>query len=775
MIHDARIQRILGTLALCVSLCITLLVPLGYAAITYRDSVASLDMKARLSAGRVARSIFTNPRHWEFQIVRLAEVIEFATEDKTNHRQTILARDGRIVFRESTAVSRPVLSRQTPIIVNDEAVGTLRIETSLLAFAWEASLVVLLSVALALLSYGVFHRYPLRAVHETMLQLENEQKKVQAAFEDARVSGAQLIAQERELADVQRVARLGGWSMRPDGTDLVVSQQTLDVLGITLDQAANVANRLERSTADNSVQTFQSVVRQVVKTREITGMDFRFRRPDGNMIDIHIRLWPIKMSDTWVERIGGTLQDVTASKDAERQLEQLAYFDPLTGLANRTLFKRELAGEVERLKRDGGSSYLLLLDLDRFKEVNDSLGHAAGDELLTRVARILQRLMPQDSFISRLGGDEFAIILRGENNREIVSTIAQAVVDATEKPIALGRSEAKIGASIGIVELLKDADDAETLVKYADLALYQAKDRGRGRYTFFTHELDELIQHKVMLARDLRQATAENRDLEVWFQPLMSLEDQRIRGFEALMRWNHPTRGYIPPVEFIPIAESSSLISDLGNWILRESAQIVKNWIDAGGEAYEVAVNLSPAQIWQCDLEAEIASILKDTGLPPHLLCLELTESLFVDHTHERVRQVLHGLKTIGVSLALDDFGTGFSSLAYLTQLPFDKLKIDRAFVQNAPYSQKGRRVLEGMIALGHGLGMQVVAEGIENKNELAILEAADCDIIQGYLLARPKPAAEALIDSAGLVKALHVTLEKGNNRQAVRMNSTAA
>ena len=771
---DTRIQRLLSALALCVALSIVTIAPLGYALVSYRGIVASLDMKARLSAGRIARQIFTSPQLWEFQVVRLSEVIEFAAQDRINHRQTILARNGRIILSENTAIQAPALSRKTPIVVNDSEVGTLVIETSLRSFIWEIVLVTFLAFLLAALSYGAFHRFPLRAIQRAMKQLEGEQERVSEALADARASKAQLIAQGSELADVQRVARLGGWSMKPDGTDLVVSPQTLEVLGISAEQAPNFIGELERNIVEDALNTFQSIVRQVVKTHEISCMDFRFRRPDGQVIDIHIRLWPIELVDRWVMRIGGTLQDISASKEAERQLEQLAYFDPLTGLANRTLFKRELSSEVERLKQEDGHSCLLLLDLDRFKEVNDTLGHAAGDELLKRVAQLLQRLMPSSAFTARLGGDEFAIILRDQDNRDAIGAIAQSIVDEVEKPVILGRSEAKIGASIGIVILLKDADDVETLVKYADLALYRAKDRGRARYMFFTHEMDELIQHKMLLARDLRQATAENSGLEVWFQPLLALESRKIRGFEALMRWKHPTLGYIPPLEFIPIAESSSLISDLGNWILRETAQIAKAWIDAGGEAYEVAVNLSPAQIWQGDLEAEVAAILAETGLPPHLLCLELTESLFVDHTEGRVRQVLSGLKTLGVSLALDDFGTGYSSLAYLTQLPFDKLKIDRAFVRDAPHSAKGRRVLEGIIALGNGLGMTVIAEGIEEESELAILEASGCDCIQGYLLARPKPAAEALVEGAGLVEKLQAILTKARPERPAKGRAAA-
>jgi diguanylate cyclase (GGDEF)-like protein len=755
MNDSSRIHSLLATLALGVALCIAILPPLGYTFVSYRALVQNLDAKARLSAGRVARQIFVSPRLWEFQVSRLSEVIEFAADDRISHRQTILARDGRAIFVEPTRISAPRLSLAAPIIVNDAPVGAMKIETSLRPFLLETAFVSFLAILFAALSFVVFHRFPLRAFRKSMEQLAKEQERVNAALSDLRSSEARLIHQGNELADVQRVARLGGWSMKPDGSDLVVSEQTLEVLRITQDQAAHFVDYLDYDMKDVTTVSFKALVKRVVKTLEICEMDFRFRRPDGQVIDIQIRVWPIEVNDSWVLRIGGTLQDISTSKEAERQLEQLAYFDPLTGLANRALFKRELSGEVERLKQGSGEAGLLLIDLDRFKEVNDTLGHAAGDDLLMRVAQLLKQLMPKDSFIARLGGDEFAIILRRLRNDECIATFAQSIVDAVDKPIALGRSEAKIGASIGIVKLLKDADDVETLVKYADLALYQAKGRGRGCYAFFGHEMDELIQQKVLLARELRIAAAENNGLEVWFQPLMVLEDRRIHGFEALMRWKHPRLGYIPPAQFIPIAESSSLISDLGNWIIREAARTAKEWIDAGGEAYEVSVNLSPAQIWQSDIEAEVATILRETGLPPHLLCLELTESIFVDHAESRVKQALHGLKALGITLALDDFGTGYSSLAYLTQLPFDKLKIDRAFVKEAPVSIKGRRVLEGIIALGHGLGMTVVAEGIERENELDILRAARCDLIQGYLIAQPKPAAQALLEIAKLAEKL--------------------
>jgi EAL domain-containing protein (putative c-di-GMP-specific phosphodiesterase class I) len=287
--------------------------------------------------------------------------------------------------------------------------------------------------------------------------------------------------------------------------------------------------------------------------------------------------------------------------------------------------------------------------------------------------------------------------------------------------------------------------NADELLRHADLALYHAKDKGRGRYAFFKPKMKQAVQHKITLARDLRQAVSRSNELETRFQPQIDLAAGDVVGFEALMRWKHLERGYIPPSEFIPIAESSGLICDIGLWILRESAQQARNWLDAGEPERMVSVNVSTAQIWQTDLDADVEAILAQTGLPPRLLCLELTESLFADHSESRVRQALQSLKALGVTLALDDFGTGYSSLGYLTQLPFDRLKIDRIFVDGIIESSQKRKLLEGIIALGRGLGMVVVAEGAEKAEEVAILRQFGCDHVQGFVYSPPVPAEDAL------------------------------
>ncbi|MGL4727809.1 MAG: putative bifunctional diguanylate cyclase/phosphodiesterase, partial [Bosea sp. (in: a-proteobacteria)] len=324
------------------------------------------------------------------------------------------------------------------------------------------------------------------------------------------------------------------------------------------------------------------------------------------------------------------------------------------------------------------------------------------------------------------------------------------IVDELSKPIRIGQGEVRVGASIGIVMLPKDGATSDELTKNADLALYRAKENGRGRLAFFESSMSDVIQDKMALARDLRAAAAENRDLEAWLQPQIDLRANRVVGFEALLRWQHPTRGFVPPSVFIPIAESSSLITDIGHWVMLQSAKMAKRWIDEGHPPYEIAVNLSAAQIWQTNIEEDVAAILKETGLPPHLLCVELTESMLADHAQGRVRRALNGLKALGVKLALDDFGAGYSSLGYLVQLPFDKLKIDRLFIDGASRSDKMQHVLKGIVALGHGLGMTVVAEGVERAEDLELVQKLDCDQVQGYYFARPTRPAEALAYAGG-------------------------
>jgi len=443
-----------------------------------------------------------------------------------------------------------------------------------------------------------------------------------------------------------------------------------------------------------------------------------------------------------VDSFNETLSEI---RKRDHELEKLAFYDPLTGLPNRTLFCRALEDNLNRCKGIGADGGLLLLDLDRFKEVNDTLGHAAGDELLVKVADVIGRAVAKDHFLARLGGDEFAIIVPECGHPSKLGRLASKVIDAVSGSVALERGDVAIETSIGIVLFPRDGTTANDVLRNADLALYQAKEEGRGRFEFFRPEIYAAVQHKTELARELRSAVSANIGLSLHYQPQIDLATGRVTGFEGLIRWNHPTLGNIPPSAFIPIAESTRLIGDLGLWVLRQAATQAKAWLDAGEPPREVAVNMSAAQIRLVDVVQQIAAVLEETRLPPHLLCIELTESLLADNAEGRVRTMLMGLKALGVKLALDDFGTGYSSLGYLTRLPFDKLKIDRVFVDGVDKSDRARELLRGIVALGRGLGMTVVAEGAEKHGEVDILRQFGCDQAQGFVFARPTVAADAL------------------------------
>ncbi|HRK25340.1 MAG TPA: EAL domain-containing protein, partial [Beijerinckiaceae bacterium] len=744
MTGHVSVSHILRSIALAVALLIQTSAPVAFVWHASHDDQQSLAFKARISAGRAAKYILRNLEMWEFHAMRLTEVIEYPGIDATAVRQSILTKDGRVVMAESAELEWPVISHREPLVVGGQPIGTLLIETSARPTLNHAILVTLAAFVLAVVSFFALHRWPLRMLDRAISRLKAEQARTECALNQLQIADDSLRDRTEQLLAAQKIGRLGDWSLDVETNTPFLSSEMLGLLQIEqAGESPSIDFLLERGVGDSSAR-MQALVASVIKTGIDGAIDVQVRRTDNSIADFAITCQVASRKGDRVTRLRGIIQDVSERKTAERQLERLAYFDPLTGLANRSLFQRELRKAVQRARSHDMPAALLLIDLDRFKEVNDSLGHGYGDELLVRVSRLLSQTVPPDQFIARLGGDEFAIILSDISGRAQIAALAETIIDLINKPVQIKRSEALIGASIGIALLPDHGANAEDLIKNADLALYRAKDAGRGRHMFFEPEMDALMQQKMALARDLRAAATNDDGLEVWLQPQVSMADHRIVGFEALMRWNHPTRGYIPPTEFIPIAESSSLISDVGLWILKESAHMAKAWIDAGGEPYEVAVNLSAAQIWQTNIEQDVATVLRESGLPPHLLCLELTESLLADHAEGRVRNTLTRLKALGVKLALDDFGTGFSSLGYLIQLPFDKLKIDRIFVSQAPRSDKARHVLEGIIALGHGLGMRVLAEGVETPEELDLLRRFGCDEVQGYLFARPSPAAAA-------------------------------
>jgi diguanylate cyclase (GGDEF)-like protein len=423
-----------------------------------------------------------------------------------------------------------------------------------------------------------------------------------------------------------------------------------------------------------------------------------------------------------------------------REMERLAYRDVLTGLGNRTLFQRDLEGLAAARRAVARQSTLLLLDLDRFKEVNDTLGHNAGDKLLQQVSgRLLTSCRSEDG-LYRLGGDEFAFILRRTSSPADAAQIAERVLAALTPAFDLDGDMASVGASIGIAIVTDPAADPSELIRHADLALYEVKARGRNGYQFFEERMNRTALRHQFLERELRLAMQAGQ-LQLFYQPQINLLTREIAGIEALLRWEHVAEGWISPGEFIPVAERSGLIAELGLWVLHEACRQAHAWRTAGLQPPPLAVNVSPIQFRSAAFLEAALSRRRTLNLPAGAIVLELTESIFVDADTTAIVTDLNRLCASGFSLSLDDFGTGYSSLSYLRQLPFDELKIDGSFIQELLLSQEARELTSGIIALGHSLGMRVVAEGVEEEAQARALSAMGCDAGQGYHFEYPVPA----------------------------------
>ena len=439
--------------------------------------------------------------------------------------------------------------------------------------------------------------------------------------------------------------------------------------------------------------------------------------------------------------IGGgwvaTLEDITAWREAQEKLAYLAHHDPLTCLPNRTKFREDLEQTLRLVNRDGRVA-VLCLDLDHFKEINDSLGHPIGDDLLKDVACRLRTSVREGDTVARLGGDEFAIVQAGiDLQASESSSLAERLVEILGAPYDIQGHQLNIGVSIGIAFAPNDGEDPDQLLKNADMALYRAKEDGRGTYRFFEPGMDARAQARRLLEIDLRAALTRD-EFEVHYQPIHDLNTDQITAFEALIRWKHPLRGMISPMDFIPLAEETGLITQLGDWILRKACMDAATW----SREVRVAVNLSPVQFKNSNLMQSVISALAASGLAPERLELEITESVLLQDS-EATLAALHKLRSFGVKISMDDFGTGYSSLSYLRSFPFDKIKIDRSFVHELATRDDSMAIVRAVTGLGKSLGISIVAEGVETNEQLGLLRTEGCTEVQGFLFSRPRPAQD--------------------------------
>ncbi|RPD84462.1 EAL domain-containing protein [Luteimonas sp. 100069] len=468
------------------------------------------------------------------------------------------------------------------------------------------------------------------------------------------------------------------------------------------------------------------------------------RRKDGDETLTALELRTVRGPDDHSMLHVCVFNDITRQKRTEQELRYLANFDTLTDLPNRALLSERLSRAIVRAHRQDSRVGLLLLDLDRFKEVNDSFGHSAGDRILRAAALRLQRTVGNQHTVARLGGDEFTIVIEDLADPLDTERVAREIINAFQAPLLLDdRREVSISSSIGIAIYPDHAQVPTELLKRADTAMYQAKAAGRCTFIRYDDHMDVAARQRAVVSGALRRAL-DRGELRLVFQPRMALSPPRITGVEALLRWSSPEHRDIAPSDFIPIAEENGMILEIGEWVLREACMMLQRWRQHGLDDMAVSVNVSVLQLLRGDFTDVVARVLDDVGIPAHLLELELTESVLMANAEQSAAQ-LHAFRALGVSLAIDDFGTGYSSLAYLKRLPITTLKIDKVFIDGLPHDAEDSAITPTIVAMGHSLGLRVVAEGVETRAQMRFLAERGCDEIQGFWISPPLEAAQCL------------------------------
>ena len=544
----------------------------------------------------------------------------------------------------------------------------------------------------------------------------------------------ELRESREQLAMAQQLARLGHWRWEPAKARFEMSEQLARICELDLDRwESSLENFVELVDPEDREQ-LRLNIRMALEEGSIKPLDYRIVTAGGRRLYIHQEL-TMPAPGTLL----GTVQDITRQYESEQKIRKLAYSDELTGLASRSYFQRHLEDTINIAERHQEKFSLLYLDLDSFKDINDTLGHDVGDELLKVVAERLSKVLRKTDFAARLGGDEFCILM---DNVSInyAAEIASRCLEEVNKPIRLGAQTFNPRISIGIANFPGDGRDAQTLLKAADSAMYAAKQEGKHRYAFYQPELTLRAKRRLDMEHELREAL-EKEELELHYQPQISLATGRIFGVEALVRWKHPTKGLVPPGEFIHVAERIGLIKTLGKWVLETACQQARQWVEAGHQSLQVAINISPLHFKDPAIVQQVREALDRSGCSAANLELEVTES--VVQTEPDNMENFRRLKELGVRIAIDDFGTGYSSLASLKKLPIDCLKVDQLFIRGMVDEPESATLVGTIIGLAKALGLHVVAEGVENEQEVQILTGLGCDIVQGYYFSRPVTADE--------------------------------
>lgn len=590
-------------------------------------------------------------------------------------------------------------------------------------------------------------------------ELDEHKNKLESLISE-RTEELKIEVTERKLAQERwnfalEGAQTGVWDWDIGTSQCFFSDRWKEIFGYHVDDACSHIDEFSgRIHADNEKKAMHDLNEHLEGKTPFYKNERKVKCKDGSYKWVQVRGKVMQFDDNNLPlRMIGTCEDISHKKETEAFIWKQANYDPLTNLPNRRMFYSKLEHELKKVAREHYEVGLLTLDLDKFKDINDTLGHDYGDLLLKEVAKRLTRCVRNSDTVARLGGDEFSIIVINFKNSTHIASIANNIVHALEESFNLNGDIVYVSASVGISIALDDTLQIDELIKHADQAMYKAKDNGRNGFHFFTQSLHDEAEQRMTITKDLRSAL-KNNEFEAYYQPIVDVKSGDIYKAESLIRWNHPTRGLVSPVTFIHIAEETGIINDIGDWMLHESFEKAKQWSISHNKNFQVSVNVSPLQ-FKTDsnsMTTKLQSLLDNFELEGKNIVLEITESLLLN-IDDNITNKLHWLRDAGIEVAMDDFGTGYSSLSYLKKFDIDYLKIDKMFVDNIDNEKNDRALCEAIIIMAHTLGLKVIAEGVETKEQKEILLGMDCDFYQGFFFSKPIPAAsfEKLLNERGL------------------------
>ncbi|MDQ7044825.1 MAG: EAL domain-containing protein [Sulfurimonas sp.] len=543
----------------------------------------------------------------------------------------------------------------------------------------------------------------------------------------------QLFQNQEHLKEAQEIASVGSLNYNFDDDTLILSDEYYRLLELEKGACLTWAQFLS-FIGDDDYARVKKTFHSAIKMSTNFNIQYMLKLPSNKNVYVKTK-GSIDKDDS--KQLTAVSMDITQDVQNKKTIEKLAYFDPLTGLANRVLLKDRIEKALQNAKRNKESLAILFLDLDHFKLINDTLGHGIGDDLLVYISNVLQKEIRVSDTLARIGGDEFVILLSSIKNEDNVHAIAKKILESLQEKHIIGVHELYISSSIGIALYPQDGINHETLVRNADTAMYEAKNNGRNKYELYTQSMGDFTDKQLDLEQALSEAVKSKSQIEVYYQVKLNAQTNSIAGAEALVRWNHPSLGLVFPDDFIPMAESTGLMVELGNIITEQAIASIKEFNLLGYPAFKIAINLSARQFGDANLISYVQSLLVKYDVHPKYIEFEITETISMTNTLQTLK-ILEDLKALGVSIAIDDFGTGHSSLSYLKKFPIDILKIDQSFVRQITSDEDDRTIAKTIINMAHSLGLKTVAEGVETQEHSELLKSMDCDLLQGYLYSKP-------------------------------------